>query len=116
VKPEKVYHEIDWQLLVMFIGLFVVVAGVEKTVLTGKAAEAASHLHLERTHVLSVAAAALSNLVSNVPAVLLFRSFIAYLAGPNRARLTLAVASTHAGNLTLPGSVANLIVVQKARR
>ena len=36
VKPQKVYHEIDWQLLVMFIGLFIVVAGVEKTPLTRK--------------------------------------------------------------------------------
>jgi Na+/H+ antiporter NhaD/arsenite permease-like protein len=57
----------------------------------------------------------LSNLVSNVPAVLLFRSVVPQLADPHRAWLTLAMASTLAGNLTLLGSVANLIVVEMAR-
>ncbi|MFB3828386.1 MAG: anion transporter [Bryobacteraceae bacterium] len=115
VKPEKIYHEMDWQLLVMFIGLFIVVAGVEKTVLGAQAAEAVSRLRLDRAGVLSAAAALVSNLVSNVPAVLLFKPFIAHLADPARGWLTLAMASTLAGNLTLLGSVANLIVVQRAR-
>jgi Na+/H+ antiporter NhaD/arsenite permease-like protein len=115
VKPEKVYHEIDWPLLVMFAGLFVVVAGVEKTVLAGGAAEIASRLQLDRPGMLSAAAAVLSNLVSNVPAVLLFKPFVEHLPDPKGAWLTLAMASTLAGNLTLLGSVANLIVVQRAR-
>jgi Na+/H+ antiporter NhaD/arsenite permease-like protein len=115
VKPEKVYHEIDWPLLVMFIGLFIVIAGVEKAVFAGRAAEIASHLRLDRMEVLSAAAAVLSNLVSNVPAVLLFKPFVEHLADPKRAWLTLAMASTLSGNLTLLGSVANLIVVQRAR-
>jgi Na+/H+ antiporter NhaD/arsenite permease-like protein len=115
VKPEKVYHEIDWPLLVMFVGLFIVVAGVEKTVLTGNVAETASRLQLNRVEVLTAAAAVLSNLVSNVPAVLLFKPFVEHLADPERAWLTLAMASTLSGNLTLLGSVANLIVVQRAR-
>jgi Na+/H+ antiporter NhaD/arsenite permease-like protein len=115
VKPEKVYHEIDWPLLVMFIGLFIVVAGVEKTVLTGRAVETASRLRLDRIEVLSTVTAVLSNLLSNVPAVLLFRPLVAHLADPKRAWLTLAMASTLSGNLTLLGSVANLIVVQRAR-
>jgi Na+/H+ antiporter NhaD/arsenite permease-like protein len=58
----------------------------------------------------------LSNLVSNVPAVLVFKPFVEHLADPVRARLTLAMSSTLAGNLTLLGSIANLIVVQQARR
>ena len=116
VKPEKVYHEIDWPLLVMFIGLFIVVAGVEKAVLTGRAAETASRLQLGRADVLSAATALLSNLVSNVPAVLLFKPFMAHLPDPRRGWLILAMASTLAGNLTLLGSVANLIVVERARR
>jgi len=115
VKPEKVYHEIDWPLLVMFIGLFIVVAGIEKTMLTGKAAEIAARLQLDRVEVLSAATALLSNLVSNVPAVLLFKPFVAHLADPKRGWLILAMASTLSGNLTLLGSVANLIVVQRAR-
>jgi Na+/H+ antiporter NhaD/arsenite permease-like protein len=64
---------------------------------------------------LSAITAALSNLVSNVPAVLVLKPFIAGLHDPQRAWLTVAMASTLAGNFTLVGSVANLIVVQRAR-
>jgi Na+/H+ antiporter NhaD/arsenite permease-like protein len=116
VRPEKVYQEIDWPLLVMFIGLFIVVAGIEKTVLASKAAETASRLRLDRVGVLSTVTAVLSNLVSNVPAVLVLRPFIPHLANSKQAWLRLAMASTLSGNLTLLGSVANLIVVQRARR
>jgi Na+/H+ antiporter NhaD/arsenite permease-like protein len=65
---------------------------------------------------MSVFAALLSNVVSNVPAVLVFKSFVPRLADPARAWLTLAMSSTLAGNLTVLGSVANLIVVERARR
>jgi Na+/H+ antiporter NhaD/arsenite permease-like protein len=64
---------------------------------------------------MSIFAVLLSNLVSNVPAVLVFKTFVPHLADPARAWLTLAMASTLGGNLTLLGSVANLIVVQRAR-
>jgi Na+/H+ antiporter NhaD/arsenite permease-like protein len=64
---------------------------------------------------LTVVAAIVSNLVSNVPAVLLFKPIIPTLGEPDRAWLILAMASTLAGNLTLIGSVANLIVVEAAR-
>jgi Na+/H+ antiporter NhaD/arsenite permease-like protein len=56
----------------------------------------------------------LSNLVSNVPAVLVLRPFVEGLPHPLQAWLVVAMASTFAGNLTLPGSVANLIVAQRA--
>ena len=115
IKPERVYREIDWQLLVLFIGLFIVVAGVEKTSVPRDLFAAAQRFHLERTGVLSAFAALLSNLVSNVPAVLVFKPFVAQLADPAKSWLTLAMSSTLAGNLTILGSVANLIVVQKAR-
>jgi Na+/H+ antiporter NhaD/arsenite permease-like protein len=115
VKPEKVYREIDWSLLVMFIGLFIVIAGIEKTSLAGDLFAFAQGFHLERVAPMSIFAAILSNLVSNVPAVLVFKTFVPHLADPARAWLTLAMASTLAGNLTLLGSVANLIVAQRAR-
>jgi Na+/H+ antiporter NhaD/arsenite permease-like protein len=115
VKPERVYTEIDWSLIVLFIGLFIVVRGVEKTSLSADLLGIASRLHLERTGVMSALAAVLSNIVSNVPAVLVFRPFIPHLADPRRAWLTLAMSSTLAGNLTVLGSVANLIVLQRAR-
>ena len=63
----------------------------------------------------AVVTVGLSNLVSNVPAVLLLKSWAAHFARPETAWLTLAMASTLAGNLTLVGSVANLIVVEQAR-
>jgi Na+/H+ antiporter NhaD/arsenite permease-like protein len=115
VKPERVYAEIDWALLVLFIGLFIVVRGVEKTSLSADLFAIASRLHLERPGVMSAFAAVLSNLVSNVPAVLVFRPFIPHLPNPQHAWLTLAMSSTLAGNLTVLGSVANLIVIQRAR-
>ena len=115
VKPERVYAEIDWSLLVLFIGLFIVVEGVEKTSLSADLFTMASQLHLDKAGVMSAFAAVLSNIVSNVPAVLVFRPFIPHLPDPQHAWLTLAMSSTLAGNLTLLGSVANLIVIQRAR-
>jgi Na+/H+ antiporter NhaD/arsenite permease-like protein len=116
VKPEKVYHEIDWQLLAMFAGLFIVVAGFEKTSVEEELAAAAARFRLDQVWVLSGWSALISNVVSNVPAVLLFAPLIRRLSDPRAGWLTLAMSSTLAGNLTLVGSVANLIVVQRARR
>ncbi len=67
---------------------------------------------------LSLISAGLSNLVSNVPAVLLIEPVLQAMPQPNRetAWLALAMSSTLAGNLTVLGSVANLIVVENARR
>lgn len=115
VKAEKVYFDIDWPLLVMFVGLFIVVAGFEKAALTPGVIDHVRSLDLGRVPVLAGVAAVLSNLVSNVPAVLVLKPFVPALAEPEKAWLTVAMASTLAGNLTLVGSVANLIVVQRAR-
>ncbi len=115
VKPDKVYHEIDFSLLVLFIGLFIVVAGMEKTPIASRAVEWVSGYGLDRPGVLSAVAALLSNLVSNVPAVLVFKPLVPHLANPTRAWLVLAMSSTLAGNLTILGSVANLIVIQRSR-
>jgi Na+/H+ antiporter NhaD/arsenite permease-like protein len=116
LKPERVFREVDWALLVFFAGLFVVTAAVEEVgrthgVLDRLAAEAGSSLGG-----LVVVSAALSNIVSNVPAVLLLRPLVGALADPDRAWLALALATTFAGNLTLLGSVANLIVAESAAR
>jgi Na+/H+ antiporter NhaD/arsenite permease-like protein len=116
VKPEKVYHEIDFSLLILFVGLFIVIAGIEKTSLSSNAVAFATGFGLDRPGILSTFAAVLSNLVSNVPAVLIFKPLIPHLADPKHAWLILAMASTLAGNLTVLGSVANLIVIQRAHR
>jgi Na+/H+ antiporter NhaD/arsenite permease-like protein len=115
VKPEKVYHEIDWSLLAMFAGLFIVVAGVEKTSLEEDLFALAARFRLDHVGILSAFSAVVSNIVSNVPAVLVFRPLVPRLADPALGWLTLAMSSTLAGNLTVLGSVANLIVVQRAR-
>jgi Na+/H+ antiporter NhaD/arsenite permease-like protein len=116
IKSARVYAEIDWSLLLMFTGLFIIVAGAERELLTRHAVDAVGHLHLDSVPILSLLTAALSNLVSNVPAVLLLKPFVAVLPDHDRAWLVIAMASTFAGNFTLLGSIANLIVVEKAAR
>lgn len=115
VHPEQIYAQVDWSLLVLFAGLFIVVAGVEKSSLEPNLARWAGRAHLENGGVLSAAAAVLSNLVSNVPAVLVFKPLIPHLADPALGWLRLAMASTLAGNLTILGSIANLIVIERSR-
>jgi Na+/H+ antiporter NhaD/arsenite permease-like protein len=105
---------VDWQLLLLFIGLFVVNHAFEST---GMAAEAVAWLgargvQLSEAGPLLVAGALLSNLVSNVPAVMLL---LPHLQGDS-AGVTLALVSTFAGNLLLVGSIANLIVADLARQ
>ena len=114
VKSQRIYAEIDWSLLLMFAGLFIIVAGAQRVLLTPDVVAAVGHLHLERVPVLSAVTAALSNLVSNVPAVLMMKPFVGSLANHDTAWLTVAMASTLAGNFTILGSIANLIVVQRA--
>ncbi|MBO0733566.1 MAG: anion transporter, partial [Methylocapsa sp.] len=116
LKPERVYQEIDWPLLLMFAGLFIVVTGLERTVLSPELVEKVGQFHFENGVVLSAITAVLSNLVSNVPAVLVLKPFITSLPDSQRAWLVVAMASTLAGNFTLVGSAANLIVAQRARR
>jgi Na+/H+ antiporter NhaD/arsenite permease-like protein len=116
--PRKVYAEVDWGLLVMFAGLFVVVRAFEVHILAQSRIGEWTVLRDNQISSLTVVSAALSNLVSNVPAVLLFKPIV--LAMPaevqETAWLALAMSSTLAGNLTILGSVANLIVVEGARR
>lgn len=114
VRSERIYAQIDWSLLLMFAGLFVIVAGAEHRLLSGDVIAAVGRLRLDRLPVLSALTAGLSNLVSNVPAVLVLRPFIGGLSHSKQAWLTVAMASTIAGNLTVLGSIANLIVVQRA--
>jgi Na+/H+ antiporter NhaD/arsenite permease-like protein len=114
INPGKIYREIDWPLLVMFAGLFIVVAGFEKAIVTPDVTAAIGRLRLDNAASLTAVTAVLSNLVSNVPAVLVLKPFVANLPDPQRAWLTIAMASTLAGNFTLVGSVANLIVAYRA--
>jgi len=114
IKSWRVYEEIDWSLLLMFAGLFIIVAGAQHALLSPDIIAAVGRLHLDQVPALSAVTAVLSNLVSNVPAVLMLRPFVDALKDHDTAWLTIAMASTLAGNFTVLGSIANLIVVQKA--
>jgi Na+/H+ antiporter NhaD/arsenite permease-like protein len=116
VNPDKVYRQIDWDLLVLFIGLFVVVAGVSHAGLDRRFFEALTPVGIDRVWGISAVAAILSNLISNVPAVMLFTKLVPHLPDPQASWLALAMSSTLAGNLTLLGSIANLIVLEGAKR
>jgi Na+/H+ antiporter NhaD/arsenite permease-like protein len=116
VNPKRIYAEIDGSLLLMFAGLFIVVAGAQKALLTPEILAAVGRFNLANRWVLSGVTAALSNLVSNVPAVLVLKPFVAAMPDPNKAWLVVAMSSTLAGNLTLVGSIANLIVAERAKR
>jgi Na+/H+ antiporter NhaD/arsenite permease-like protein len=114
INPEKVYASVDWRLLILFVGLFIVVEGVEQSGLVRTALEAVGQKTAGHPLVLVAASAVLSNLVSNVPAVLLIKPVIAAMQDRETAWLLLAMSSTLAGNLTILGSIANIIVVETA--
>jgi Na+/H+ antiporter NhaD/arsenite permease-like protein len=118
IKPEKVYRQVDWGLLVMFSGLFIVVHAFRVHVVATWGIENWTWLLNRPNDLLSLVSAALSNLVSNVPAVLLLEPVAQAVPTASRetAWLALAMSSTLAGNLTVLGSVANLIVVESAQR
>ena len=106
VNPKRLYVRVDWTLLALFASLFVVVAGVEKAGLPERMLHLLQPLHPETSWGLTAVTAVLSNVVSNVPAVMVLKSVVPHLPHPASAWLTLAMASTLAGNLTLPGSIA----------
>ena len=114
--PHLVYEEVDWGLLVFFVGLFLIVGGAENAGLTEHLLAFGERFNLQHLGVFTVVTALLSNLVSNVPAVMLLKSLVIRFVNPHSAWLTLAMASTLAGNLTVTGSVANIIVVERARK
>jgi Na+/H+ antiporter NhaD/arsenite permease-like protein len=111
----KVMGLVDWELLILFVGLFVVNHALERSGLTREAVAwlAAQGLQLRETGTLAATTLLLSNLVSNVPAVMLL---LPVAAEAPEGGLTLALVSTLAGNLFIVGSVANIIVVDAARR
>jgi Na+/H+ antiporter NhaD/arsenite permease-like protein len=113
----QVVGDVDWPLLLLFIGLFVVNHALDATGLAGQAVAwlAARGVHLAEPGPLLMVGVALSNLVSNVPAVMLLLPHLQ--GGPSAsAGVTLALVSTFAGNLLLVGSIANLIVADLARQ
>lgn len=106
---------VDWHLITLFCGLFVVIGGIQLAGIPAMAVELLlqSGIDLHHLAVLAGASAALSNVVSNVPATMLLVQFLDP-AVPAQW-YTLALSSTFAGNLLLLGSIANLIVIEQAK-
>lgn len=117
--PRPLLEKLDWPLLIFFAGLFVVVQGVSASGLTGQVA--ASLVSFRDTPpmigvpLFSLVSLLGSNLFSNVPFVLVVSESLSGLTETALLWKALAVSSTLAGNLTLVGSVANLIVFEGGR-
>jgi Na+/H+ antiporter NhaD/arsenite permease-like protein len=115
VHPRRLYQAVDFPLLILFAGLFVGVAGAERGGVTSRFFGFIA-AHSSSLASLAAATAVLSNLVSNVPAVMALKSTVAATSTPGSGFLTLAMSATLAGNFTLTGSLASIIVVECARR
>jgi Na+/H+ antiporter NhaD/arsenite permease-like protein len=115
MKTREILGLIDWQLITLFCALFVIIHGISQgsapSLLVRDFAEKGAGLG--NSTVLTAVSTVMSNIFSNVPAVMLLMKFIE----PSHVVqwYTLAVSSTYAGNLILLGSIANLIVVEKAK-
>jgi len=114
VEPRRLYDEVDWGLLIFFVGLFVIVGGADRAGLTTDLLRPVERWDLHRIPIFVSSTALLSNVVSNVPAVMLLRTVVPGFPDPRLGWLALAMASTLAGNLTITGSIANIIVAERA--
>jgi len=115
LKSRQIVELVDWYLIALFFALFVVTqavtdAGLPAAVMTALQSRGGD---LTNLYVLSLISTILSNLFSNVPAVMLLIRFLD--PGDPFQWQTLALSSTFAGNLITIGSIANLIVFEQAR-
>ena len=118
-KPQHAMEKVDWTLLLFFSGLFIVVGGINKAGFLTLAHNAVgpylgntASSQIVHFSIFSVIA---SNLVSNVPFVLLSATWIDTFIDPKTMWYALAMSSTFAGNLTVMGSVANMIVLELSK-
>lgn len=113
-ESQVVFGLVDWQLLLLFLGLFVVNHAVAQVGLWAQMFDSIRWLGIAVEHPawLFALTAALSNVISNVPAVMLLLP----VSPTPQDKLLLALVSTLAGNLFLLGSIANLIVAEQAAR
>jgi len=116
IKPERVFLEVDFSLLIFFACLFIISHQTNYLLTSSVKISDLQFFSENRIINISIVASVLSNIISNVPAVLILSPIIKEMINPEKIWLTLALSSTFAGNLTLLGSVANLIVVEMARK
>ena len=114
--PRVLFRRVDWSIILLFIGLFIVLQGVKVSGLLDQlfaGFERASAGSIRTVWGLGLLASIISNLISNVPAVLLLSSVVADIA-TEATWFTLAAASTLAGNATILGAAANIIVAERS--
>lgn len=116
IKPERVFIELDWSLLVFFSSLFIITHTLNEHFISKNFELVQMSFSGNLVFDISIVTALLSNIISNVPAVLLLSPVVNKIINPENIWLTLAMSSTFAGNLTLIGSVANLIVAESAKK
>ncbi len=114
IKPEKVYALIDFRLLVLFSGLFILIGSLENSSAAKQILHYIGSLSTKNLWLLSLMSGILSNIVSNVPAVMLYKPMLTMTGASEASWLTLSMSSTLAGNLTILGSIANIIVIEGA--
>lgn len=116
IKPERVFIELDWSLLVFFSSLFIITHTLNEHFISKNFELVQMIFSGNLVFDISIFTVLLSNIISNVPAVLLLSPVVNKIINPENIWLTLAMSSTFAGNLTLIGSVANLIVAESAKK
>lgn len=119
-EPDRVWKKIDWSILLFFGGLFIAVDALARSGAVGWVFDRVPLVHAGGGRAAYARAAAIfmigSNVVTNVPFILIVRPEMGRLPDPTLGWELLAMTSTFAGNLTLLGSVANVIVAEKSQR
>jgi len=114
-RTDDLLRLVDWPILVLFMGLFVVTGAFQTTGCGDRAVQWLAHggVDLNAPATLALTTAGLSNLINNSAAVMLLLKAV-NLSQPATA-YTLALANSFGGSLIILGSVSNIIVVQQAR-
>lgn len=111
---DQVLGRVDWHLLALFCGLFIVTGAMAgDDAIAAFFRDALSGLRIDNPAVLATLSLAGSNTIGNVPLVMMLLSL-----GPKwtpELLHGLAVFSTSSGNFLIVGSVANIIAVEQAR-
>jgi Na+/H+ antiporter NhaD/arsenite permease-like protein len=115
LNSKDVLKLVDWQLLILFIGLFVIVGAFRNIGLSDKLLSWLTHrnVDLDNPYQLAIVTALMSNIINNSAAVMLFVHIVDFSNYLNA--YVLAMANTLSGNLLILGSLANIIVVKKAQ-
>lgn len=118
-EPKEVFSKVDWTLLVFFCCLFIVVHALSKTGIVESTWRTWEHsLTFKKPSGIALFSLLMvlgSNIVSNVPMVMLAGPFIGNIGNESMGWILLSFTTTIAGNLTLIGSVANIIVAESAK-